>query len=138
MGKPHSTDLRRRVLGAVEAGASATAAGRRFEVPASTAIRWVAIWRRERRDAALAMGGDRRSELEACAADILDWIAEQPGLTLDAIVARLGAQGVACSDRAVARLFKRHGITFKKRRWSRASETERTSPKRAKTGARAC
>ena len=62
------------------------------------------------------MGGDRRSEpLEACAADILDWIAEQPGLTLDAIVARLGAQGVACSDRAVARLFKRHGITFKKR-----------------------
>ena len=60
MGKPHSTDLRRRVLGAVEAGASATAAGRRFEVPASTAVRWVAIWRRERRDAALAMGGDRR------------------------------------------------------------------------------
>ena len=139
MGKPYSTDLRRRVLKAIDEGMPATAAGARFDIPASTAIRWAAIWRKERRDTALAMGGDRRSEpLEAWANDILAWVEERPGLTLDAIVARLAAQAVDCSDRAVARLLKRHGVTYKKRRWSRASETARTSPKREKPGRPRC
>lgn len=115
MGKPYSTDLRRRLLRAIENGLSATAAGHRFDIPASTAIRWASIWRKERRDAALAMGGDRRSDaLEAHADAILSWIDEKPGLTLDTMVERLAATGVECSDRAVARLLKRHRVTFKK------------------------
>ena len=41
MTKPLSTDLRRRLVSAVEDGQSRRAAARRFGVAASTAIKWV-------------------------------------------------------------------------------------------------
>ena len=41
MPKPYSQDLRDRVIGAVEGGSSARAAGRLFGVSESVAIKWV-------------------------------------------------------------------------------------------------
>jgi transposase len=78
------------------------------------------------------MGGDRRSEaLEAQAAEILGWLEDQPDLFLRAIVSRLADAGVGTPAMSVARLLARHGITLKKRLWSRRSRQARISPVRA-------
>ena len=57
MAGPYSTDLRGRVLAAVEAGGTPAAAARRFAVGRSTAYRWVAAAREEGRRGAKPMGG---------------------------------------------------------------------------------
>jgi hypothetical protein len=57
MAGSYSTDLRERVLAAVEAGATPEAAARRFAVGRSTAYRWATAARVEGRRAAKRMGG---------------------------------------------------------------------------------
>ena len=57
MAGAYSTDLRSRVVMAVEAGESPDAAARRFAVGRSTAYRWVAAARDEGRREAKPMGG---------------------------------------------------------------------------------
>ena len=57
MAGAYSTDLRSRVLAAVEAGESPEAAAHRFAVGRSTAYRWVAVARDEGRREAKRMGG---------------------------------------------------------------------------------
>ena len=64
MPKPFSQDLRERVIGAVEGGSSARAAGRLFGVSESVAIKWVERWRRTGSVAAKRMGGYRPSPLD--------------------------------------------------------------------------
>ncbi len=57
MAGAHSTDLRGRVLAAIETGESPEAAARRFAMGGSTAYRWAAAAREEGRRAAKRMGG---------------------------------------------------------------------------------
>ena len=57
MAGAYSTDLRSRVLAAIEAGESPDAAARRFAVGRSTAYRWAAAAREEGQRAAKPMGG---------------------------------------------------------------------------------
>lgn len=64
MAKLYSQDLRERVVGAVEAGASCHEAAATFEVSPSSAIRWVARWRQSGSVAARPRGG-KRSRLDA-------------------------------------------------------------------------
>ena len=64
MPKPYSQDLRERVVGAVEAGASCHEAAATFEVGVSSAIRWMARLRATGSVRAKPMGG-RRSPLDA-------------------------------------------------------------------------
>lgn len=56
MGKPHSLDLRERIVGYVAAGHAARAAARVFGVSASTAVRWAAAYRRNGSIAAKPQG----------------------------------------------------------------------------------
>jgi transposase len=79
MAKPYSLDLRERVVEAVEAGATRQAAGDRFGVSDSSAIRWV---QRTGEFAAKRRGGSN-SPLEKHAAVLLALVTEQPDLTLD-------------------------------------------------------
>jgi transposase len=82
MPKPYSGDLRERVVRAVEAGASCQEAAAAFEVSPSSAIRWVARWRRTGCVAAKPMGG-KRSKLDLHKDWLLDLIANEPDLTLE-------------------------------------------------------
>ena len=116
MPRPYSQDLRDRVIGAVEDGMSARAAGRLFGVSESSAIKWVARWRRTGSGAAKRMGGYRRSPLDAHADDLLGLIAARPDLTVDEIRAELRADGIHTGRGSVWRFFGRHGISFKKNR----------------------
>jgi transposase len=113
MPRPYSQDLRERVVGAVEAGASCHEAAAAFEVSVSSAIRWVARFRRTGSAAAKPMGG-KRSPLEACQDWLLDLIAGEPDLTLEEVRTKLHARGIRASTSMVLRFFARHAITFKK------------------------
>src|SRR5947207_3817386 len=77
MPKSLSGDLRERVVEAVEAGASRREAAERFEISASTAVKWLQRWRDHGVCAPKPRGGSR-SVLENYADRILALIAEQP------------------------------------------------------------
>src|SRR5689334_4681125 len=83
MAASYSADLRERVLGAVEAGATPGAAARRFAVGRSTAHRWAAEARTEGRRAAKRVGGGPKpritGEVEAA---LLGLLREANHLTL--------------------------------------------------------
>lgn len=118
MTRPLSTDLRRRLISAVEDGQSRRAAARRFGVAASTAIKWMDQWRREGRLGSKPLGGDRHSHrMEAHADEILTLVAETPDITLAEIAEHLEAtHGLRVAQSTVWRLLDRHGQTFKKNR----------------------
>src|SRR3954452_20257038 len=113
MAGSHSTDLRERVLAAVEAGAAPEAAARRFAVGRSTAYRWAREARTEGRRAAKRMGGGPKpriaGEVEAA---LLGLLAEANHLTLAECRDRLAARtGVRVHPWTVGRALRRCGWT---------------------------
>jgi len=118
MAKALSTDLRERVISAVEGGMTRRAAARRFGVAVSTAIKWVDRWRRTGAVEARPRGGDRRSHrLEAHAVEILSLVEAAPDITLGEIAAHLEREhGLKAAQSSVWRLLDRHGMTVKKNR----------------------
>lgn len=72
MSGPLSTDLRERVVRAIDGGLSRRAAAATFDVSVSSAIRWYQRYQRHGSVAATRMGGDRHSHrIEARAQEIL-------------------------------------------------------------------
>ena len=113
MAGAYSTDLRGRVLMAVEAGESPDAAARRFAVGRSTAYRWGAAARAEGRRAAKPMGGGPppviRGEAEAALRRML---AGTNHLTLAECRDRLAAEaGIRVHPWTVGRALRRIGWT---------------------------
>ena len=122
-----SLDLRRRVIAAIEAGASCRQAAARFGVGAATAIRWQAQVRHDGRFAAKPMGGDRLSHrIEAHATLILRTCEARPLLFLRELRDLLREHKVQTSTSGLARFFARHGISRKRGRSTRPNRTGRT------------
>jgi transposase len=113
MARAYSRDLRERVVAAVEAGATRQAAGDRFGVSDSSAIRWVQRWRKSGEVGAKPLGGST-SPLEEHAALLLGLVAEQPDLTLDEWCRLLRERGIVTSRVSVWRFFDRHRVSYKK------------------------
>jgi transposase len=113
MPKSYSGDLRERVIGAVEAGASRREAAERFDLSPSSAIKWVQRWQATGSAAAKPIGGSV-SPLEKHAQWLLTLIDQQPDLTLDEVVAAMRKARVPGSRSAVHRFFERHNIRVKK------------------------
>ena len=118
MGKPYSLDLRERIVAYVEAGHSARAAGRVFEVSASTAVRLVAA---RRRGATLAARPQGRAagtvgKLAAHRAFLVDVVRAEPDITLKELAgALLEAEGVRANVSSLHRALKAAGYAYKKR-----------------------
>ena len=113
MAGAYSTDLRSRVLAAVDGGESPEEAARRFAVARSTAYRWVAAARDEGRRAAKPMGGGPAPRIggEAEAA-LLRLAGGIKHLTLAEIAAQLAAtEGVQVHLTTVHRALRRAGWT---------------------------
>jgi transposase len=130
MPKAYSTDLRKRVIEAVEAGASRREAAERFEIDPSSAVRWLQCWNETGSCSAKPRGGST-SPLERYATQILALTVEQPDLTLEETVSKLLKQRIRTSKSALSRFFERHEITFKKKE----SAGGRTAPRRRGPGA---
>lgn len=118
MTKPLSTDLRERLVSAVDGGMSRRSAAKRFGVAASTAIKWFDRWRRTGDVGPRPQGGDHRSHrLEAYAGEVLGLIEERPDITLSEIAEHLNeAHGLKAAQSTIWRLLDRHAMTFKKNR----------------------
>ncbi len=127
MPKSYSGDLRERVIEAVEAGASRREAGERFEISASSSVKWLQRWH-ESGSAAPKPRGGSVSPLEEFAAQVLAVIAERPDLTLVETVAELRRQRIRTSRSSLWRFLDRHGITLKKKSASRGTAASRRGP----------
>jgi transposase len=138
MPKSYSVDLRKRVIEAVEMGASRHEAADRFEVSVSTVVKWVQRWH-ESGSAEPKLCGGSVSPLEECAARVLALIAEHPDLTLMETATTLSRWRIRTSQSAVSRFFIRHGITFKKKPASRGARASgRGARADAGSGSKSC
>ena len=113
MPKPYSSDLRARVIEAVEAGASRREAAESFQVSPSTAIKWLKRWEKTGSKEAKPTGGST-SPLDEQADLVLEFIEHQSDLTLTEMAKALGRRRIATSRSSLWRFLERHGITFKK------------------------
>ena len=125
MAKYLSEDLRIRVIRAVEGGLSRNAAARRFGVSIASAVRWMAAYLQTGQAAPKPRGGDRRSgRIEAQSDLLMQAIAETPDITLAELRQRLiEERGEVFAISTIHDFYRRHGVTFKKRRRMRASRT---------------
>ena len=125
MPQSYSGDLRERVIGTVEAGASRREAAESFEISISSAIRWVQRWREEGSSEPKPRGGSR-FVLEDYAERILALVAEHPDWTLNEILAKMHKQGIPGSRTALWRFLDRHDLTYKKKAYVQPSDIEPT------------
>ena len=88
MARPYSSDLRERVVEAVNDGATRSAAAEHFGIGVSSAVRWHQAWRETGTFEAKRCGGSR-SPLEDYAEEIIALVEEQRDRTLDEIVAAM-------------------------------------------------
>lgn len=120
-----SEDLRIRVIRAVEGGMSRNAAARHFGVSIASAVRWMDDYLRTGRTAPKPRGGDRRSgRIEAQHDFLMAAIEEVPDVTLAELRDRIVEErGERFALSTIHDFFRRHDISFKKRRRMRASRT---------------
>ena len=125
------SDLRARVIAAVEEGASRREAAERFDVSASSAVKWLQSWRDEGRGTAKPRGGSR-SPLEDRAEEVLALVCEQPDRTLDELSVAMRKRRIPGSRSGLWRFLERHGLSLKA--CAPPSNSGRTSPARAGAG----
>ena len=128
MAKALSTDLRDRVVAAVDSGVSRRKAAERFGVSVSSAIRWTTLLRSTGDVRPRRTGGDKRSgRIEACAPMILSAVETQPDITLGELRALLAERGVGVAVSSLWRFFARRNITVKKSPLTQRSRIARMS-----------
>jgi transposase len=113
MAGAYSTDLRERVLVAMEAGEAPAAAARRFAVGRSTAYRWLEAARGEGRRTAKPMDGGPEPKISGgVEAALRDVLGEANQLSLAECRDRLAARtGVRVHPWTVGRALRRIGWT---------------------------
>lgn len=114
MTAPLSPDLRKRVVGAIEAGESCRSAAARFGVAVSSAVKWSQRYRATGSLAPGKMGGHRKRLLDPHRAFIAERIAQMPHLTLHGLKDELALRGVKVSHDTVWQFLRREGLRFKK------------------------
>ena len=132
MARPYSLDLRERVAARVARGESCRKVAVLFGVSVSSVVRWSQRQRETGSAAAKPMGGRRRLVLAGERTWLLGRIAEQPDLTLRALVAELAERGIVVSLTALWAFFAREKVSFKKKpARRRAGSRRRRTPARA-------
>ena len=136
MARTLSTDLRTRVIAAVDGGLSRRAAAERFGVGVATAIRLVRIFRATGAVGAHPKGGDLRSHrIEAHRDVILRAITDQVDITIVELADLLARErGLYVARSTVWRFLNRHGMTFQKKRRTPASRTGPTLQRGVRRG----
>jgi transposase len=113
MGRPYSEDLRIRIVAAVEAGASRSAAARQFGVSISCAIKLLQRWRRTG-SVAPEPRGRKPYALADDEALVRELVATRPDMTLDELHAELGQRGIRVGRSSIGRFLLARGLTLKK------------------------
>ena len=116
MPAPLSSDLRERIVRAVEKGSSIRQAALRFEVSPSAAIKLMRRVRESGSSAPARFGGHRRPMLDEHEALIRTLLDGKPDITLSEMQAELARQGIVVrATSTILRWLRRAGLTRKKR-----------------------
>jgi transposase len=115
MGRAYSLDLRERVVAAVASGESCRAVAATFKVSVASVVKCSQRYRATGSAAARPIGGNRPYVLASERDWLLRRIAEQPDVTLRALLADLAERGIKVSYYAVWHFFEHEGISFKKK-----------------------
>ena len=116
MAKPLDTDLRARIVAAVEAGMSCRAAAARFDVSESAAIKLMQRYRATGSIAPGQMGGHRPLKLVAWRDWLMQRLGEKPDITTRELADELAGHGMIVSHVSVWNLLKREDQSHKKKR----------------------
>lgn len=135
MAAPLSMDLRRRLVSAVEAGASCNSVAKRFGVSVSTVIKLMQRVRATGSPAPGQMGGWKDYALAVHEDLVRTLLKERSDLTLEELREALAEEGIAVGRSSVDRFLKARDLTLKKSRSMPPSRTGRTSRRRARLGA---
>jgi transposase len=114
MGRPLSNDLRKRAIAAVLRGESCRAVAARFDIAASTVVKWSQRYRATGSVAPGKMGGHRKPVLEPHRSFIVERLRQTPHLTLHGLKRELGVRGIKISHNAIWLFLRREGLRFKK------------------------
>jgi putative transposase len=128
MARPYSMDLRERVVAAIAGGLSRRRAAAQFGISYSVAIEWVKRLRETGSVAPGQMGGQKPKKISG---DHRTWLVarcRERAFTLHGLVAELGERGLVVDYRSVWEFVHAEKLSYKKRRWSPANRTDRTSP----------
>jgi transposase len=115
MARAYSLDLRERVVAAVMGGESCRKVAATFKVSVASVVKWSQRCRATGSPAARRMGGTRPYALAAEREWLLRRLAENPDVTLRALVTELAERGIEVSYYAVWHFFEHEGISFKKK-----------------------
>jgi len=128
MTKPYSMDLRERVVAAVETeGLTRHQAAARFGIAVSSAVKWVARYRKTGSAAPSQIGGYKPKTLRGAHAAWLIARCQEKDFTISQLVAELqGVRGLKVDRRSVWEFLHLHGLSHKKNR----SRTGAGSPRR--------
>jgi putative transposase len=135
MAKPYSIDLRERVVGAVVAGGlSRHRAASQFGVAVSTVIGWVRRFKETGGVAPSQMGGYKPRKIIGAHEAWLAGRIQAGDFTLHGLVAELAGRGLAVDYHTVWDFVHAARFSYKKRRWSPASGSDRMSPAAGRSG----
>ena len=115
MAKPLSEDLRRRVVVAIEGGATIPEAADQCGVSISSVVRFLRLHRETGSVCSAKFGGYKEFALVAHEDLVRQLVAEQPDITLAEFEARLAKKKITVGKSSISRFLHHLKLTFKKK-----------------------
>ena len=115
MAKPLSEDLRRRVVAAIEDGATIPEAGDQCGVSISSVVRFLKLHRESGSVRSAKFGGYKDFTLAAHEDLVRQLVADQPDITLSELEARLAKKKITVGKSSISRFLHHLKLPFKKK-----------------------
>src|ERR1700682_3114993 len=115
MGKPYSDDLRGRVIGAAQDGATIPETAEQLGVSISSVVRFRRLHRETGSVSPAKFGGYKDFALAAHEALVRQLVAGQPDITLAELVDRLAKKKITVGKSSIARFLHHLKLPFKKK-----------------------
>jgi transposase len=126
MAKPYSEDLRARVIGAIEDGATIPETAEQCGVSISSVVRFLRLHRETGSVRAAKFGGYKGFALAAHEDLVRQLVAEQPDMTLAELETRLAKKKIMVGKSSISRFLHHLKLPYKKKSAShRAGSTGR-------------
>src|SRR3981081_4703327 len=128
MAKPYSKDLRRRVVGTIEGGATIPEAAWQCGVSIGSGVRFLKLHRETGSVESAKFGGYKDFALAAHEDLVRQLVAEQPDITLAELEDRLRKKKITVGKSSIARFLHHWKLPFKKKVCGQPSRIARTWP----------